>query len=188
LKLFIYIQYENKYAKVVDNVEKGVYTNGIRSAYIPQLEKPKIPDRHTTKFLNKALNKAKTILSKSKLNITEDYGEGKDPSGEGEIEADAILQEVYKRPSTQLDNSAINSAGSAKISGSEGVRKETLDQLIAERDKYKMMYQSEIKKNNNSKIVIESQKRLLERTKVGKTNNRIGGKDMTRPQTQGRFY
>jgi hypothetical protein len=46
------------------------------------------------------------------------------------------------------------------------VRKETLDQLIAERDKFKHMYQAEVKKNNNSKIVIESQKRLIDRTKI----------------------
>ena len=36
-----------------------------------------------------------------------------------------------------------------RIEGSEGIRKETLESLIAERDKYKIMYQNEVKKNNN---------------------------------------
>lgn len=69
----------------------------------------------------------------------------------------------------------------------DGVRKETLDQLIAERDKYKTMYQNEVKKNNNSKIVIESQKRLLDRSKVETMAKKAGGYDMMRPSTQSRF-
>lgn len=73
------------------------------------------------------------------------------------------------------------------MGATEGVRKETLDQLIAERDKYKSMYQNEVKKNNNSKIVIESQKRLLERTKVENLTKKTGGLDMMRPSTQKRF-
>ena len=185
------MRFVNKLAKVIENVEQGVYTNGIRSAYIPHREIPKIPDRFTNKFLNKALNKTKTILSQSKVFNVEETGEIRPESGEGELEADAILKEAYKRPSAQLDDSALNSAGSnkgGKIVGSDGIRKETLDQLIAERDKFKAMYQTEVKKNNNNKIVIESQKRLLERKKVNILTNKVGGKDMMRPKTQGRFY
>ena len=178
-----------KYSKVIENVEKGVYTNGIRSAYIPHREVPKIPDRFSNKFLKKALEKAKTGLSQSKIYF-EEAAEVRPESGEGELEADAILKEAYKRPSAQLDDSAINTAGSnkGKILGTDGIRAETLDQLIAERDKYKSMYQTEVKKNNNNKIVIESQKRLLERKKMNILPNKIGGKDMMRPNTQGRFY
>ena len=49
------------------------------------------------------------------------------------------------------------------------------------------MYQNEVKKNNNSKIVIESQKRLIERTKVETITKKVGVYDMMRPKTQGRF-
>ena len=74
-----------------------------------------------------------------------------------------------------------------KIEGAEGIRKETLESLIAERDKFKSMYQNEVKKSNNAKIVIESQKRLIERTKIETMTKKVGGLDMTRPKTQGRF-
>lgn len=52
-----------KQEKIIENVETGVYTNGIRSTFIPQREKPKIPDRRSSKFLSKALNKMKVTAS-----------------------------------------------------------------------------------------------------------------------------
>lgn len=166
---------------VIENVEKGVYTNGIRSAYIPQKEKPKIPDRYTLKFLNKALNKSKVETSKSWKR--EDTVMDKAVSDD-EKEADAIMQKIQKNDSA---DSKSDSKDSKQIVGSEGVRKETLDQLIAERDRYKTLYQNEVKKNNNSKIVIESQKRLIERTKVESMAKKAGGYDLMRPKTQSRF-
>lgn len=48
----------------------------------------------------------------------------------------------------------------------QGVREETLQDLISDRDKFKTLYQKEIKKNNDAKIAIESQKRLIERTNL----------------------
>ena len=89
----------------------------------------------------------------------------------------SILHLYHKIQNKQVD----------RIEGAEGIRKETLESLIAERDKYKSMYQNEVKKNNNSKIVIESQKRLIERTKVETITKKVGGYDMMRPKTQGRF-
>ena len=48
-----------KQKQIIENVELGLYSNGIRSAYIPNKEKPRIPDKSDTKFLSKALNKIK---------------------------------------------------------------------------------------------------------------------------------
>lgn len=167
-----------KQQKIIENVENGVYTNGIRSAYIPQKEKPKIPDRYTSKFLSKALNKSRTVTTPKDQYDDQSYAEG-------DMEAETIKE--GKRSTGQMNESVEGSSPSPKILGSEGVRKETLEQLIADRDKYKSMYQSEVKKNNNNKIVIESQKRLLERTKVETMAKKVGGIDMMRPRTQGRF-
>lgn len=202
-----------KQQTIIENIEKGFYTNGIRSAYIPQKDKPKIPDRYSTKFLAKALNKTKTGSTSKDWNKSGADNFGRASGAEDDLEeADTIIREAYKRTSGELKASKDQSQDS-KLSkynllfllsnlyfivfkpcpsniihlGGEGVRKETLEQLIAERDKYKMMYQSEVKKNNNSKIVIESQKRLLERTKVESVAKKAGGLDMMRPRTQGRF-
>lgn len=173
---------------VIENVEKGVYTNGIRSAYIPQREKPKLPDRFTNKILSKILNKTKSISSQSQMLKGEEDVSVQE--AEDLFEGEDIISSAYKRGSGQIDDSGVVSATAknTQILGSEGIRKETLDGLISERDKYKTMYQQEVKKNNNNKIVIESQKRIIEKNKVGMMTNKIGGKDMMRPKTQGRFY
>lgn len=171
---------------IIENVEKGVYTNGIRSAYIPKKEKPKLPDRFSNKVLSKVLNKTKVASSQSQFLKEEDTEEIED---EEILAGDEIITSAYKRPSAQLDNSVGQPSApkTTKIIGSEGVRKETLENLITEGDKYKSMYQAEVKKNNNNKIVIESQKRLLDKSKLNMMTNKIGGKDMMRPKTQGRF-
>jgi hypothetical protein len=171
-----------KLQNIIDNVEKGVYTNGIRSAYIPQKEKPKIPDRYTSKFLNKALNKSRVETPKTWKR--EDSAVDKAISDD-EKEAETIMQKIQKNESAT--DSKCESKDSKNIVGSEGIRKETLDQLIAERDRFKSLYQNEVKKNNNSKIVIESQKRLIERTKVESLAKKAGGYDLMRPKTQNRF-
>ena len=103
-----------------------------------------------------------------------------------------LLKESMRKSTIKREDSGTGSQTdkdkkAENIIGGDAVRKETLDQLIADRDKYKALYQNEIKKNNNSKIVIESQKRLLERTKVESMTKKAGGYDMMRPKTQSRF-
>ena len=89
-----------KQAKIIENIENGVYTNGIRSAYIPQREKPKVPDRYSTKFLSKALNKLKTTTSGKDSKI-DDYAKGS--IAEGDIEDDdTILNEMKKKGTRQF--------------------------------------------------------------------------------------
>ena len=171
---------------VIENVEQGVYTNGIISAYIPQKEKPKIPDRYTSKFLNKALNKTRTATASKTWQKEEDFDRISPTQIDEDLEeADTIIKDAHKRTSNHSNSE--KDPDSAKIAKDSGMRKETVDQLIAERDKYKNMYQTEVKKNNNAKIVIESQKRLLERTKVETLAKKAGGYDMMRPKTQSRF-
>jgi hypothetical protein len=109
-----------------------------------------------TKALNKSI-KATTTKNWSKIEDENVEYQG----GGGLDESNAILKQALG----QHADSATGSHESKKTGGGE-VRKETLDQLIAERDKFKHMYQAEVKKNNNSKIVIESQKRLIDRTKI----------------------
>ncbi len=46
----------------------------------------------------------------------------------------------------------------AKIKEYEGVRPETIDELVEERNKFKTLYQNEMKKANNQRVTIESQK------------------------------
>ena len=179
-----------KQQQIIVNVEEGVYSNGIRSCFIPNIEKPRIPDRQNTKFLKKALNKLK-VSSSTKDFYNESYdGE----AGEGELIETELGPKSDQRRST-LNKHEESRTGSAlskdkaadNVVGAEGVRKETLDQLIAERDKFKSMYQAEVKKNNNSKIVIESQKRQLDKSKMETMSRKAGGYDMMRPKTQYRF-
>ena len=180
-----FIGFVNKQKQIIENVELGVYSNGIRSAYIPNKEKPRIPDKSDTKFLSKALNKIK--LNSTSKDFYHQEEEEDEQVDEELVENDA---NVYARRSTlKNEESRSGSQGSKKkgpdyITNTEGVRKETIDQLIAERDKFRTMYQAEVKKNNNSKIVIESQKRLIDRTKIESMSRKAGGYDMMRPHTQ----
>ena len=93
-----------KQQKLIENIENGVYTNGIRSAYIPQKEKPKIPDRYNTKFLSKALGKLK-IATSGKDSKLDDFGKGSIAEGDAEDE-DSILNEVQKRGSKRFIDTA----------------------------------------------------------------------------------
>lgn len=104
-----------KQQTIIENVENGVYTNGIRSAYIPQREKPKIPDRYTTKFLSKALNKIKTA-STTQWNKQDDenYARGSIAEGDGEESPDIMLKEAQKRGSSKFNESASGSRASQK--------------------------------------------------------------------------
>ena len=55
-----------------------------------------------------------------------------------------------------------------------------IHQLIKDRDRYKDLYREEFKKNNENKVTIESQKRLL------KTTSKPGGfQSNARPSTSG---
>ena len=103
-KLLIFIKSANKQQKLIENIENGVYTNGIRSAYIPQKEKPKIPDRYNTKFLSKALGKLK-ITTSGKDSKLDDFGKGSIAEGDAEDE-DSILNEVQKRGSKRFIETA----------------------------------------------------------------------------------
>lgn len=89
-----------KQQRLIEDIENGVYTNGIRSTYVPQKDKPKIPDRYNTKFLNKALNKLK-IATSGKDSKLDDYGKGSIAEGDAEDE-DSILNEVQKRGSKRF--------------------------------------------------------------------------------------
>lgn len=87
-------------------------------------------------------------------------------------QTDKMLKDAQKQKLGYRTDSATGSHESKKTGGGE-VRKETLDQLISERDKFKLMYQAEVKKNNNNKIVIESQKRLIDRTKAESIRSKV---------------
>jgi len=174
-----------KLNKVVENVENGVYSNGIRSAYIPQKDKAKIPDRYECKFLNKALNCTKTITTAKTWKHNEEDERASIIEGEYEV-AGTAMRDTQKRSSKTMNDSNADSNG-VKSLASEGAKKESIEQIISERDKFKSMYQSEVTKNNNNMIVIQSQKRLLEKTKVETMAKKAGSYGMMRPKTQGRF-
>ncbi len=62
-----------------------------------------------------------------------------------------------------------------------------IHQIIKDRDQYKNLYREEFKKNNDNKIIIESQKRLLKspsKNKLG-TNMNMNSQPILRPQTSG---
>ena len=52
-------------------------------------------------------------------------------------------------------------------------------QIIKERDQYRNLYKEEVKKNNDSKVAIESQKRLL------KSAGKLSSSTNIRPRTSG---
>jgi len=61
-----------------------------------------------------------------------------------------------------------------------------IHELIRERDRYKAMYKEENKKNNNNKVMLDSQKRIF-KTGLRSINNTMTGTGGYRPTTSGYY-
>lgn len=71
-------QIVKKQAKLISNIENGVYSNGLKSVHIPMLERVVIPERAKMKFLNRSLNKTGTLVGSIDNNLTRAYNKEKD--------------------------------------------------------------------------------------------------------------
>ena len=71
MNLFIVIQ---KQARVIDNIENGKYSAGIKQCNIPAMDKPNFPSRDTFPILYKSMSNSKSLASfKSKGRAAEKF-------------------------------------------------------------------------------------------------------------------
>lgn len=71
MNLFIVIQ---KQARVIDNIENGKYSGGIKQCNIPAMDKPSFPSRDAFPILYKSISNSKSLVSfKTKGRATEKF-------------------------------------------------------------------------------------------------------------------
>jgi len=192
----------NKYSALVEKLETGALSNGIRSVNIPNKEKPAAITRAKFTYLYKLLDKSRVAaLPKTKEELAKEEADkkllGPDPKklsirhDSKKSMTESTIQEAIKKDFKEEDiDIHLNpaklaptelriycenlQAGYKKLLEKEEELKKNADKfielnvygdindIVKERDKYKVLYRDEVKKGNVSKIAVESQKRLLQ--------------------------
>ncbi|CAD8199501.1 unnamed protein product [Paramecium octaurelia] len=162
--------------RVIEKIENGAYSSGIRSFNIPSMDKPHIPTRNKFKNLFKYLDQRS--LKNTKLDAIKERVAPKPLHMSQLLESTNIKMNLTKMPEPtvrQFASVISDELVSVLAREKELQRRVTeleflqssndLNTLIKERDEYKQLYLQEVKKINQSKRIIsskfESQPNLL---------------------------
>ncbi|CAK61040.1 unnamed protein product (macronuclear) [Paramecium tetraurelia] len=162
--------------RVIEKIENGAYSSGIRSFNIPAMDKPNIPTRNKFKNLFKYLDQRS--LKNTKLDAIKEKLAPKPLQMSQFLENNNIKMNLTKMPEPTVRQfaSMIRDELVSVLAREKELQKRVteleilqssndLNTLIKERDEYKQHYLQEVKKMNQSKRIIsskfESQPNLL---------------------------
>ncbi|KAM3128358.1 hypothetical protein pb186bvf_019548 [Paramecium bursaria] len=171
-----------KQAKVIEKIENGGYSAGIKSFSIPKQDKPNLPIRSKHKNLFKCIDNRSTSLTLTKKNTINEKTIRNTPKNirQSQTQKDYITDILDTAQLDQLNfhmmdlstlrNYAIKLRDMIKEQQDQFTQvqdklKNQIASAIKERDEIQTKYNVESRKYNSTRVVIESQNRLLSKVR-----------------------